>query len=196
MRCRYPRCAQFGICEWGVVAWRIRISGVILGPVRARLGHLQHCCDKRIILWPHFVSNHFHFRPFGQLCLRRQHQHAIPDCAFVAHPCRDLRPKASWAMPRSSVPLPRFSRKGAKPAKTNLAPLGKSVVYDPEQWQPLRGVGFRIQIEDVRNLVLLGHAVAATHLLIQLAQFGDVALLILATRSGIPIRAVGVNLWG
>ena len=57
----------------------------VLRPVRARSRQFQNGLEKRRIIHPRFQRGHFHFRTVGQLGLRRQHYHAILDCAFVVH---------------------------------------------------------------------------------------------------------------
>jgi len=64
------------------------IVGVVQSEIRrpiAWLGQVQDGPQKRRIISPHFQWGDFHFRPVGQLGLRRQHHHAVLDCAFEAH---------------------------------------------------------------------------------------------------------------
>src|SRR6266404_3861389 len=60
------------------------VESEVLRPV-ARLGQFQNGTEERRVLRPGFQWGHLYFYAIGQLSPRRQHHHAVLDCAFVAH---------------------------------------------------------------------------------------------------------------
>ena len=62
------------------------VKGEVLRPVWARFRELEYGSYGRVVFRQQvLVRDDLHLRAIGQLGLRREHHHAVLDCAFEAH---------------------------------------------------------------------------------------------------------------